>query len=99
MKNYRILRVYAASPYQKIFTQFYHDNNLHTSTYEKAAQQLCDSGYVVSGQWSACMRKLGNESIDVIPDFPLLQKKWADENRIPATSKEPLLVKQIEIIK
>jgi spore maturation protein CgeB len=102
MKNYRILRIYATAPYQKIYTQFYQENGLASVSYQQAVQQLCKYGYIIPGHWSDCMKKLGNESIDLLPDFPLLQKKWAQENQVsldPASAQIPFLLKQIEIIK
>ncbi|HSX37958.1 MAG TPA: glycosyltransferase [Chlamydiales bacterium] len=101
MKNYKILRIYTATPYQKIFSQFYVDNNLDTLTYEQAVRELCKNGYIIPGRWVDYMRKLGNDAIDVVPDLFPLQKKWADENGIAmdASWQKSLLYKQIEKVK
>src|SRR5690348_5623614 len=105
MKNYTILRIYSVTPYQNKYQHFFIERNLELLPYEEAVHQYCKHGYMAPGQWSAYMKKLGNQSIDVLPDFFPLQKKWALENGLSAPSiKEEkwglsLLFKQIEKIK
>ncbi len=104
MKNYKIIRICTAAPYERLFSKYYADNNLDALSYEQAVHHLCKQGYLIPGGWSACMRSLGNDSMDILPDLLPLQKKWAEEHRVSLNTSErnwqiSFLCKQIEVVK
>lgn len=104
MKKFSIVRICASEPYREYFAQYFLDHKLDSLSYENVIHEYCKYGYLVPGSWSSCMRKLGHQSIDILPDFDLLQKKWADENGLPFSTKASnwqlsFLLKQIEHLK
>lgn len=80
MKNYKIIRICSANPYIDLFENYYAKNCLDELSYAQALKWFQEKGFLTPGSWSECMRQLGNESIDIVPDFMSLQKQWAREN-------------------
>ena len=78
MKNYKILRICSAS-YIDLFENYYANNCLDELSYTEALMWFQKKGFLIPGSWSTCMRQLGNESTDIIPDFMPLQNQWARE--------------------
>ena len=101
MKSYRMLRVCSAGMYTRLFADFYEANRLDQVSYDDALQAYRENGYLTPGGWSECMRELGNESTEVVPDFSLLQKKWVQERgiKVDFTGQDwsvPTLMAQID---
>ena len=81
MINYRILQV-ADSVGINPMQDYCEKHDLYQLSYENILQEFRDNGFIIPANWTVCMRKLGNESIEAIPPYLELQKHWCRENGV-----------------
>lgn len=70
--------------------------------YEKQQKILFEQYYTYTGGFSKNMNEIGYESIEIVYDFEMLQKKWADENKITVNEENwqrEVILQQIKKIK
>ncbi|MDO8512125.1 MAG: glycosyltransferase [bacterium] len=80
MKNYSIMRVCAAKPYLFSFNKYFNEKSTNSKDYASTLSAFQTSGFLTPGSWSTHIQNLGNQAIDVVPDFTLLQEQWIQEN-------------------
>ena len=80
MSNYRVMRVCLART-EPVLRHWLFDN-FNECDYQTQLEVLCSKNLVFPGSWSSSMRKLGNESTDVLMDVRPLQEVWCKENDV-----------------
>ena len=103
MENYRILHVANGASDARL-NKFFAERCLEEGTYEDAIQTYRENGLIIPASWSLCFRKLGNESIDVLPYHLTAQKLWCEENGVvydplSKTLSQDILFRQIDTIR
>lgn len=82
MKSFRILRI-AGLHYKSLMDSLLERRaELEGRSYQEQQDFLFENEYVYSNAFSRGMRAMGHDAAEVIYDFDLLQKTWADENGI-----------------
>jgi hypothetical protein len=95
MKNYKILRVCSISPYRDAYEKI--SSTLEGVSYEEMLEAYRRKGLFHPPGFASCFRKLGHEVLEVVPDFPALQKRWCLENEVAYDPGIwPLLAAQIK---
>jgi len=79
MKSYKILRV-AGLHYVSLMRHL--DKTLSGNSYEELKKEIFSNFHVYSDSFSYGMNRIGQEADEIIYDYKLLQKKWAEENSI-----------------
>ena len=103
MENYRVLHVANGASDARL-NKFFAERCLEEGTYEDAIQAYRENGLIIPASWSLCFRKLGNESIDVLPYHLTAQKLWCKENGVvydplSKTLGQDILFRQIDTIR
>jgi spore maturation protein CgeB len=80
MKNYRILRI-SGLHYDQVVSSFLKKHpKFKEKSYKDNLQILFEEGATYSDGFSRSFRKLGQEAYELVIDFEILQKQWANEN-------------------
>jgi spore maturation protein CgeB len=81
MSNYTILYFAGSLPTYRLL-EYYEKNCLSNLSYADAINEFRKAGMLIPTNWGTCMRKLGNECLEIIPQFTILQAHWCKENGI-----------------
>ncbi len=102
MKNYRILRL-AGLHYPDIVQSFLEQHPDYTQkSYENQLQALFQNSSIYSDGFSRSFHDFGQEAIELVIDFEVLQKQWAKENGViysPDNWMFDIMMAQIEVLK
>ena len=102
MKNYRIVRL-AGLHYPDTVQSFLEQHPDYTQkSYEGQLHTLFQNSPIFSDGFSRSFRGLGQEAIELVIDFEVLQKQWAKENRVlysPDNWMFDIMMAQIEVLK
>jgi hypothetical protein len=93
MSNYRIMRVCLAR--SEVVLNHWLSDKFRENDYQTQLGILCSKNLVFPGSWSSSMRKLGNESTDVLMDVRPLQEAWCRENGVRVDFSKRLWMEQV----
>lgn len=102
MKNYRIVRL-AGLHYPDTIQSFLKQHpDYSRKSYDSQLSCLFQESPIYSDGFSHSFRNLGHESFELVFDFEILQKKWAQENGVfysPNNWMFDIIIAQIEFLK
>ena len=99
--TYKILRIYSI-PYIHVYSNFLDKQESKNLNFLKLQKEFLKKKISYSDVLSRNMKKLGNQSYEIIENFDYLQKKWAQENmssKIDNFNNNEILQNQIVEIK
>ena len=73
MQKYTLLRINSVMP---LANRYFDELKLNTKTYHEQIDILMSENFAHPGSWSKLFNELNVNSIDIIPNFEILQKKW-----------------------
>ena len=76
---YKILRIYSI-PYIHVYSNFLDKQESKNLNYFELQKEFFKKKISYSDVLSRNMKKLGNQSYEIIENFDYLQKKWVQEN-------------------
>ena len=88
MSNYRIVRLAALHGFDVTPSLIRRQPGILTQPYEKLLSTLNDEKVLYSNSFSVGMQALGHDAYEIVWDFELLQKKWAQENGFNCDERE-----------
>ena len=99
--NYRIIRTSHIGMYQRAIKDEIAAKvkNFEDLTFAEKVAKVFELSPVYSDSFSRSMIKLGNDALEIIYDFEMLQKSWAHENGVSYSEdswKEEILLAQIK---
>ena len=80
--NYSICRISRVAYDGALEDLYASDPNLHKKSFDEQSCQFFERFLVYSDSFSRAMRKLGNESYEILYNAEHIQKAWAEENGV-----------------
>ena len=102
MINYRILTI-GGVHYISLLESWLRENPEYlNNSYDEMLKEFFNTSMISSNPFSQSLRKLGQEAIELVIDFGVLQKQWAKENGVLFSADNwmfDIMLAQIEFYK